>query len=315
MVKPSSTVLSPLIPRPKHLAILWKGLTGCADALAIASAIENNDQLFVIVTEDNQSALRLEHEIRFFLSPELPILHFPDWETLPYDVFSPLPEIISDRLKALAVLPQVKRGALVVSVATLLQRLAPREHVLANSFVLATGDQFNLELNRIKLDSVGYECVSQVYQHAEFAVRGSIIDLFPMGSKVPFRIELFDDEIESIRTFDPETQRTLEKIEQIQLFPAREFPFTDAAIKHFRRAFRAQFPQASLKNRVYVDVSNAIAPGGIEYYLPLFVWKALQACLITYRRRRYWCCRNALTLWRKPLAAKLMSAMSNASMT
>ena len=105
-------------------------------------------------------------------------------------------------------------------------------------------------LNRIKLESVGYQCVSQVYQHAEFAVRGSIVDLFPMGSKVPFRIELFDDEIESIRTFDPETQRTLEKIDQIQLFPAREFPFTDAAIKHFRQAFRAQFPQAAAKNHL-----------------------------------------------------------------
>ncbi|MEQ1637387.1 MAG: transcription-repair coupling factor [Methylococcales bacterium] len=270
-VKDSGSVFSPVVPQQNDPLIHWPGLVGCADSLAIASAIQNTERLFVIVTEDNQSALRLEHELAFFLQQQFPILHFPDWETLPYDVFSPLPEIISDRLKALALLPQVKRGALVVSVATLLHRLAPREHVLANSFVLATGDQFNLELNRIKLESVGYECVSQVYQHAEFAVRGSIIDLFPMGSKVPFRIELFDDEIESIRTFDPETQRTLEKIEQIQLFPAREFPFTDAAIKHFRQAFRAQFPDASLKNRLYVDVSNAIAPGGIEYYLPLFV--------------------------------------------
>ena len=273
LVKQSNNVFFPVVPQKNDPVQHWTGLVGCADALAIASAIQNTERLFVIVTEDSQSALRLEHELAFFLPSEYPILHFPDWETLPYDVYSPLPEIISDRLKALAVLPQVKRGALVVSVATLLHRLAPREHVLANSFVLATGDQFNLELNRIKLESVGYECVSQVYQHAEFAVRGSIIDLFPMGSKVPFRIELFDDEIESIRTFDPETQRTLEKIDQIQLYPAREYPFTDADIKHFRQAFRAQFPQTSLKNRLYVDVSNAIAPGGIEYYLPLFVEK------------------------------------------
>jgi transcription-repair coupling factor (superfamily II helicase) len=271
LVKPPINVFSPAVPQKKDPVTYWSGLVGCADSLAIASAIQNTDHLFVIVTEDNQSALRLEHELAFFLQHEVPILHFPDWETLPYDVFSPLPEITSDRLKALASLPQVKRGALVVSVATLLHRLAPREHILANSFVLAVGDRFNLELNRIKLESVGYECVSQVVQHAEFAVRGSIIDLFPMGSNVPFRIELFDDEIETIRTFDPETQRTLEKIEQIQLFPAREFPFTDAAIKHFRQAFRTQFPQTSLKNRLYVDVSNAIAPGGIEYYLPLFV--------------------------------------------
>lgn len=271
MAVTQNLIFSPQIPQKNHQALTWSGLIGCADSLVLASAIQNENRLFVIVTEDNQSALRLEHELGFFLQNQHPILHFPAWETLPYDVFSPLPEIISERLKALAALPQVKRGALVVSVATLMHRLAPREHVLANSFVLTTGDRFNIELNRLKLESVGYECVSQVYQHAEFAVRGSIIDLFPMGSKVPFRIELFDDEIESIRTFDPDTQRTLEKIERIQLFPAREFPFTDEAIKRFRQNFRTQFPAVSLKNSLYLDVSNAITPGGIEYYLPLFV--------------------------------------------
>ena len=209
--------------------------------------------------------------LSFFLNDEFPILHFPDWETLPYDVFSPLPEIISERLKTLALLPETNRGALVVSVATLMYRLAPREHVLAHSFSIEVGGIFNMELNRAKLESVGYQCVSQVYQHAEFSVRGSIIDLFPMGSKLPYRIELFDDDIESIRTFDPETQRSLEKIDQIQLFPAREFPFTDDAIKHFRQAFRNQFPEVSAKNILYLDVTKGIAPGGIEYYLPLFV--------------------------------------------
>ncbi|MGZ8928623.1 MAG: transcription-repair coupling factor, partial [Methylobacter sp.] len=214
---------------------------------------------------------RLEHELSFFLQNEHPILHFPDWETLPYDVFSPLPEIISERLRTLALLPQVKRGALVVPVTTLMHRLAPREHVLANSFAVKTGDDFNLELNRLKLESVGYQCVSQVYQHGEFAVRGSIVDLFPMGSKTPFRIELFDDEIESIRTFDPETQRSLEICERIELFPAREFPFTDESIKHFRQTFREYFPETSPKNHLYNDVTKGITPGGIEYYLPLFV--------------------------------------------
>ncbi len=271
MADTHNLIFSPVVPESPKQPLVWSGLVGCADSLALASAIQNENRLFVIVTEDNHTALRLENELGFFLQNQYPVLYFPDWETLPYDVFSPLPEIISDRLKALATLPQIKRGALMVSVATLMHQLAPREHVLANSFVLKTGDRFNIELNRVKLESVGYECVSQVYQHAEFAVRGSIIDLFPMGSQVPFRIELFDDEIESIRTFDPDTQRTLEKIDNIQLFPAREFPFTDAAIKHFRQSFRTHFPQSSLKNRLYVDVSNFIAPGGIEYYLPLFV--------------------------------------------
>jgi len=264
-------IFFPDVPQDKLQVLTWTGLTGCGDSLALAAAINNENRLFVIVTPDNQTALRLEHELAFFLNNSQPILHFPDWETLPYDVFSPLPEITSERLKTLALLPQVKRGALVVSLTTLMHRLAPREHVLANSFAIAVGEDFNLELNRIKLESVGYQCVSQVYQHAEFAVRGAIVDLFPMGSKVPFRIELFDEEIESIRTFDPETQRSLEKIDKIQLFPAREFPFTDESIKRFRQAFREFFPQTSPKNSLYLDVSKAIAPSGIEYYLPLFV--------------------------------------------
>ncbi len=268
---PKQSIFSPELPMDNSQPLFWSGLEGCGDSLAIASAIKNENRLFVIVTPDNQTALRLEHELSFFLNDEYPILHFPDWETLPYDVFSPLPEIISERLKTLAVLPETKRGALVVSVATLMHRLAPREHVLAHSFSIEVGGVFNMELNRVKLESVGYQCVSQVYQHAEFAVRGSIVDLFPMGSKLPYRIELFDNDIESIRTFDPETQRSLEKIDKIQLFPAREFPFTDDAIKHFRQAFRHQFPEVSPKNILYLDVSKGVAPGGIEYYFPLFV--------------------------------------------
>lgn len=265
------SIFSLAIPENTQQIIHWHGLTGCGDALALASAINSQNRLFVVVTPDNQTALRLEHELAFFLGGKQPILHFPDWETLPYDVFSPLPEIISERLKTLALLPEAKRGVMIVSVATLMHRLAPREHVLANSFAIKTGDRFSLELNRIKLESVGYQCVPQVYQHAEFAVRGAIVDLFPMGSKTPYRIELFDEEVESIRTFDPESQRSLDKIDKIHLFPAREFPLTDASIKLFRQAFREHFPQASAKNNLYTDVSKGITPGGIEYYLPLFV--------------------------------------------
>ncbi len=251
--------------------IHWSGLTGCGDSWALADAISRESRLVVIVTSDTQTALRLEHELAFFLDNTLPILQFPDWETLPYDVFSPLPEIISERIKTLAQLPETRRGALIVTVSTLLQRLAPREHILAHSFSIEVGGQLNLELCRIRLEAVGYQCVSQVYQHGEFAVRGSILDLFPMGSKQPYRIELFDDDVESIRSFDPDTQLSQGKMQQFQLFPAREFPFTDDAIKHFRQAFREQFPQSSPKNPLYLDVSKQIAPAGIEYYLPLFV--------------------------------------------
>ncbi len=265
------SILSPRVPVLAAEPFVWSGLCGCADSLALASAIKQTDRLFVIVTPDSQTALRLEHELSFFLQQAAPILHFPDWEILPYDVFSPLPEIISERLKTLALLPQVKSGALVVSVSTLMHRLAPREHILANTLAINIGAEFNLDEQRKKLESVGYQYVSQVYQHGEFAVRGSIVDLFPMGSSMPFRIELFDEEVESIRTFDPESQRSLQKIERISLFPAWEFPFDEASIKHFRQEFRAAFPETSERNLLYKDVSKGISPGGIEYYFPLFV--------------------------------------------
>jgi len=251
--------------------IYWSGLSGCGDSLTLAQTIAQEKRLLVIVTPDTQTALRLEHELAFFLDNSLPILHFPDWETLPYDVFSPLPEIISERLRTLALLPDTKRGALILSVATLMHRLAPREHILAHSFAIEVGGTLSLEVTRAKLEAVGYQCVSQVYQHGEFAVRGSILDLFPMGSKQPYRIELFDDDVESIRSFDPDTQMSQDKMQKVELFPAREFPFTDEAIKRFRQAFREQFPDASPKNNLYLDVSKQIAPAGIEYYLPLFV--------------------------------------------
>jgi transcription-repair coupling factor (superfamily II helicase) len=266
--------LSPFTPAvPIHNAstMVWQNLNGCGDSLALAEAARQDKRLYLIVTEDTQTALRLEHEIEFFLGGNAPVLHFPDWETLPYDVFSPLPEIVSERLKTLAQLSRIEHGILITPVATLMQRLAPRSHILAKTFMLKVGDRLNLEETRQRLESVGYECVSQVLQHGEFAVRGSIVDLFPMGSAVPYRIELFDDEVESIRTFDPETQRSVDKVREISLFPAREFPFDEEAIKRFRRGFRTHFSEASINNPLYQEVSKGIAPGGIEYYLPLFV--------------------------------------------
>ncbi len=259
------------LPTSTKSPLGWKGLAGCADSLAIALTIQQHNQFLVVVTPDNHTALRLEHEVAFFLQDRDAILHFPDWETLAYDVFSPLPEIISQRLKTLTRLSTVERGVLIVSVATLMQRLAPRKHILANSFEIRVGGLFKLAEQRTRLDSVGYQYVNQVLQHAEFSIRGSIIDLFPMGSTLPYRIELFDDEVESIRTFDPETQRSLEKVKSISLFPAREFPVTDDSIKQFRKNFRLQFPSAPLNNPIYNDVTQGIMPGGIEYYLPLFV--------------------------------------------
>ena len=273
-ISPDSDRISPLVPvTPDKVGQteVWRGLSGCGDALALAQAIRRDQRLYLVVTEDTQTAVRLEHEIRFFLGASAPVLHFPDWETLPYDTFSPLPEIVSERLKTLAELSHTTHGVLLTPVATLMQRLTPRGHVLGNTFILKPGSRLSLEETRSRLESVSYQCVTQVLQHGEFAIRGSILDLFPMGSQRPFRIELFDDEVESIRIFDPETQRSSEKVAEINLFPAREYPFDEEAIKRFRQSFRAEFPEISSSNSLYQQVSKGVAAGGVDYYFPLFV--------------------------------------------
>jgi transcription-repair coupling factor (superfamily II helicase) len=265
------SALSPPVPEQAGHRLLWTGLHGSADSLALAAAVNRRKGLYVVVTTDSQTALRLEHEVSFFLERQVAVLPFPDWETLPYDVFSPLPEIVSQRLKTLAQLGQVRDGVLITSVSTLLQRLAPRSHILANTFAIKRDTRIDLDEIRRRLEGVGYQCVSQVLQHGDFAVRGSILDLFPMGASIPYRIELFDDDVESIRTFDTESQRSIDKVAEINLFPAREFPFDEEAIKRFRRAFRDQFPETAHHSDLYRDISKGFAPGGLEYYLPLFV--------------------------------------------
>ncbi|HWO99801.1 MAG TPA: transcription-repair coupling factor [Methylococcus sp.] len=266
-----SSPVQPILPTTPHLPIRWGGLAGCGDSLAIASAFEKSPGIFLIITPDTRTALRLEHEIEVFLGSSAPILPFPDWETLPYDVFSPLPEITSQRLRTLFELSHIREGLLISPASTLLHRLAPRTHTLANTFSLKTGGRLHIDHMRQRLEAIGYQCVSQVLQHGEFAIRGSIFDLFPMGSLHPYRIELFDDEIETIRTFDTESQRSIEKVASIDLFPAREFPFDENAIKRFRREFRNEFADFTRQSSLYLDVSKGIAPGGIEYYIPLFV--------------------------------------------
>lgn len=267
----AQSVLAPILPKVAGAPLAWCNLEGCGDALALARAIKGDRCLYLVVTRDTQTAVRLEHEIRFFLGSDVKVLHFPDWETLPYDMFSPLPEIVSERLKCLVELSGAQRGVLLAPVSTLMQRLAPKSHVLGNSFSLRPGERLNLEETRARLESVSYLCVQQVMQHGEFAIRGSILDLYPMGSPEPYRIELFDDEVESIRIFDPETQRSSDKVDAISLFPAREFPFDDAAIRRFRQAFREQFPESSQGKVLYQEVTKGVAPGGVDYYLPLFV--------------------------------------------
>ena len=247
----------------------WGNLPGAALSLAIAEAASNAERFTLLLTADSQSAERLQDELAFF-APGLPVLHFPDWETLPYDVFSPHQDIISQRIAALYRLPELTHGVLVVPITTALHRLAPKRFLLGSSLVLDIGQKLDVEQMRTRLEAAGYRCVDTVYEHGEFAVRGALIDLFPMGSALPYRIDLFDDEIETLRTFDPENQRSIDKVESIRLLPAREFPVRKESVTGFRARFRERFDVDFRRCPIYQDLSTGITPAGIEYYLPLF---------------------------------------------
>lgn len=248
----------------------WGQLSGSGLALALAAAAERHPGVVMVVTADTQAATRLEDELGFFLEGRLPLLHFADWETLPYDPFSPHQDIVSARLKTLARLPALQRGVLVVPVTTLAHRIAPRGYLGGRSLSLRKGQKVDIAEFRRQLEGAGYTAVDTVYEHGEFAVRGSLIDLFPMGTDSPLRVELFDDEVETLRRFDTETQRTIEAIDALELLPAKEFPLDKAAIKHFRDAWAENFSGDPKRCPVYQDVINSIATSGIEYYLPLF---------------------------------------------
>ncbi len=276
-----ANLLQPVLPTSAKSQHRAGQLYGSAQGLLLAQAARQHDGPLLVVTDDVTSAQRLELEIRFYLgSSPLPVLHFPDWETLPYDSFSPHQDIVSERLQTLHRLPEFKQGVLLVPVATLMQRIAPREFLDGNHLELKIGDLFDIEEWRLRLEKSGYRNVSQVIEHGEFAVRGAIIDLFPMGSRQPYRIDLFDDEIDTLRTFDPETQRSIDTIEQIQLLPAREFPLNDTSITLFRKQFRQFFDGDPQRSLIYREISAGNVPGGIEFYLPLFFEQT--ACLTDY---------------------------------
>ncbi len=248
----------------------WGQLTGSAPALAITQGALAHQGLSLVITADTSSALRLETELAFFTAGRLPVLHLADWETLPYDTISPHQDIISERLRTLYRLPGCRQALLVVPVTSLLQRLMPQSYLLGNSLVMEKGEKVQLAQLRLILEKAGYHCVDSVYEHGEFAVRGSLIDIFPMGSDLPYRIDLFDDEIETLRTFDPETQLTLTQVDSIQLLPAKEFPLDKAGISRFKLQWHERFDVDHRACPVYQDVSAGISPPGIEYYLPLF---------------------------------------------
>lgn len=254
-------------------------------ALAIAEVARQRNGLILVVAANTGEALRLEQELRFYLDGnldrDLELLPLPDWETLPYDVFSPHEDIVSQRIRTLHRLPQVERGILVVPVRTLMHRVAPLSFAEGNTLLLEVGQKLDIEAWRLRLDSAGYRYAENVYEHGEYAVRGSVLDIYPMGADLPYRIDLFDNEIETLRTFDPETQRSQERTDRIELLPAHEFPWHTEARAAFRNRWFEAFPHAPRDANVYQDVVAGIKPLGIEYYLPLF-FKAPMATLFDY---------------------------------
>jgi transcription-repair coupling factor (superfamily II helicase) len=269
---PLSPLTVTLVPKPTDRQ-RWGRLHGAATSLAAISAAHSLPRPLLWVARDTASARRIETELQFFGkngAHELPVLHLPDWETLPYDTFSPHQDIVSERLTTLYQLPELRRGILVVPVTTLLHRLPPPAYLQGNSLMIDVGQQLDVEQLRQRLGAAGYRSVATVYEHGEFAQRGSLFDIFPMGSNLPFRIDLLDDEIDSLRTFDPETQRTIDQVKQIRLLPGREFPLSAEAIKGFRERWHEHFDVDHRRCPIYQDVSNGAAPAGIEYYLPLF---------------------------------------------
>jgi len=246
----------------------WLGLAGDAGALAIAETAQRHDGALLLITPGMVEAEALRRGLRFFGVDDIELM--PDWEVLPYDIFSPHQDITSERLRALHRLPRKTQGVVIVPAATLMQRIAPPAFLEGTVIRLATGQSLNLESMRTSLQASGYRCVSEVLEHGEFAVRGAILDLYPMGAEAPYRIDLFDDEIDTIRRFDPETQRSIDRLESVELLPAHEFPTDEAGIRHFRREYRARFEGDPTTSPIYQSVSDGHIPNGIEAYLPLF---------------------------------------------
>ena len=241
---------------------------GSADSALIA-ALPDCGQPVLILTASAQDAQRLKAELPFF-RPAWRIALLPDWETLPYDHFSPHSDLVSERL---ATLWQIRNGECDVVIApltTAITRLAPMSFLLGRTFWLKLKQRLDVDRLRADMVTAGYQHVSQVVAPGEFSIRGGLVDLFPMGSALPYRIDLFDDEIDSLKTFDPDTQRTLYPVPEIRLLPAREYPTDEAAVTAFRQHYREKIDGDPSKSRIYKDVSNNLWPAGIEYYLPLF---------------------------------------------
>ena len=278
---------SPAAPSPGETRN-WQSLHGSAAGLAVARLAHRGEQFVLYVAANTEDAMRMRGEIAFYASGDAPLMSFPDWETLPYDNFSPHQDLISERLATLHDLPNVGDAAdglraqrvLVTPVRTLMQRLPPVRFVEGQALLLAVGQRFDVERERERLQRAGYRSVGTVAERGEYAVRGSLLDLYPMGAALPYRIDLFDDEIESLRTFDPETQRTAERVEAVRVLPASEVPLDDDAVARFRGRWHRAFDADPGRCPIYQDLSQGQAHPGMECYLPFFF--ATTATLFDY---------------------------------
>ncbi|MEE7567397.1 transcription-repair coupling factor, partial [Xanthomonas sp. Kuri4-3] len=271
----SSPTSSPVrrLPRPGQLRAYWRA-PASATALAwyVARAAETHAGPVLAVARDNQSAHQIEADLHTLLGAgaTLPVLPFPDWETLPYDQFSPHPDIVSQRLAALHRLPTLARGVVIVPVQTLMQYVAPLKYIVGGSFDLAVGQRLDLAAEKRRLESAGYRNVPQVMDPGDFAVRGGLLDVYPMGADSPLRVELLDEDIDSIRAFDPESQRSLDPVPSVKMLPGREVPMDDASVERVLATLRERFDVDTRRSALYQDLKSGLAPSGIEYYLPLF---------------------------------------------
>lgn len=269
ILKNAMNIFSPPLPSAKEL-LKWQMPAGASIGLILNQVIKLAQKPVLIIAPDSFSVSQLDESLRFFSNEDISLLHFPDWEILPYDHFSPHQDIISERLTTLYQLPRLQQGAIITTVSTLLHYLCPRDYIVKHSFILHVGDIIHLDAFKMQLNTTGYRVVSEVREHGEYAIRGSIIDLFPMGSATPLRLDLFDNEVESIRLFNIDTQLSLEKIQEIRLLPAKEYPLNEVDIDYFRQSWRTHFSGNPLNSSLYQDISAGISASGVEYYLPLF---------------------------------------------
>jgi len=264
---------APPLPRGGQSRAWWRApASPTALAWSIAAAARAHEGPVLVVARDNHEAHQVEADLHTLLgsASDLPVVPFPDWETLPYDQFSPHPDIVSQRLSALHRLPTLKQGIVVVPVQTLMQRLSPLRHIAGGSFDYRVGQRLDFDAEKRRLEAASYRHVPQVLDPGDFAVRGGLLDVYPMGADAPLRIELLDDTVDSLRHFDPESQRSLDRVESVQLLPGREVPLDERSVDRAMTLLRDRFDVDTRRSALYQDLKSGLAPAGVEYYLPLF---------------------------------------------